>query len=367
MPIVSKLKSGLNSSLSRSENSSGTPFRSVQPQERSNRDGGEDSSQKPPREEKSPSSHTGEVLLPTIPKGGSRLATKTRSEWRFAQLKQLAMDDVDLLFVIDGTASMDPWIRGVRQVVKVLVDQLKAHTRIRIAVLIYRDICDGDKQFEFCDFTEDPSKIEKALSKVKAFGGGDICEDVMSALMKAYHPEMTPFSWRDDENVSKCILHICDAPPHGTEFHHRANRFGIKYDGHPDGISTSSTRDSGRFIEVPEPSLILEDMRECNFNLFTLMVASECKKMVEKFRTWYDDPKRHFKYTVVEPPIVQSWLQDSDKVDTLIFAQALGACIQSSVMSTIRRARDGVQTQRKLTTKESNFSFAEKSDTAPTR
>ena len=49
------------------------------------------------------------------------------------------------------------------------------------------------------------------LSGLKASGGGDVPEDVLGGIRQALH-----LSWK---HPTKCIIHIADAPPHGTVYH----------------------------------------------------------------------------------------------------------------------------------------------------
>lgn len=55
-------------------------------------------------------------------------------------------------------------------------------------MLGYRDVTDGDKQFEQMDpsgaFTSDVSVVEKFMDTLEATGGDDYPEDVAGALMK---------------------------------------------------------------------------------------------------------------------------------------------------------------------------------------
>lgn len=60
--------------------------------------------------------------------------------------------------------------------------------KIQYNVLAYRDISDGDKQFQLMDpngnFTSDAKVVKKFMEGLKAEGGGDFPEDVAGALMK---------------------------------------------------------------------------------------------------------------------------------------------------------------------------------------
>ncbi|KAK4228864.1 hypothetical protein QBC38DRAFT_508680 [Podospora fimiseda] len=95
-----------------------------------------------------------------------------------------AVCSTDLLFLIDATSSMRPYIEAVK-------DQVRAI--IRIAVVGYRD---SDRpNVEFLDFTTSVSAVHSFLKRLTTRGGGDRSED------------------------TRCIIHIADAPPHGRTLH----------------------------------------------------------------------------------------------------------------------------------------------------
>ena len=56
---------------------------------------------------------------------------------------------------------------------------------LRLSFIGYRDVSDGRKRFVVSSFQPDVSVFERALSSVKAMGGGDQCEDVVGALNEA--------------------------------------------------------------------------------------------------------------------------------------------------------------------------------------
>ena len=67
---------------------------------------------------------------------------------------------------------------------------------------------------------------------MKADGGGDPPEAVLDGMF-----ETTKLNWSKNKNVSKYILHIFDAPPHGREY---GQRNGDRY---PDGCPCHKTRE----------------------------------------------------------------------------------------------------------------------------
>ncbi|ERS99401.1 hypothetical protein HMPREF1624_04601 [Sporothrix schenckii ATCC 58251] len=120
----------------------------------------------------------------------------------------------DLLFLIDATGSMMPYIEAAKAQVKEIVNDINRtffnEADVRVAVVAYRD--HGEKQhFQFLDFTADVHKVFKFLDKLTAFGGGDTAEDVLGGLDQALKA-----SWK---HQTRCIMHIADAPAHGSNLH----------------------------------------------------------------------------------------------------------------------------------------------------
>ena len=101
----------------------------------------------------------------------------------------------------------------------------------------YRDYaCDSDddyddnghpvKHFEILPLTKHVEEAESFLSKLRANGGADICEDVIGALSKALQ-----LDW---QATTRIIYLVCDAPPHGIRFRGAECLDCGNYDFHPD-------------------------------------------------------------------------------------------------------------------------------------
>lgn len=92
--------------------------------------------------------------------------------------------------------------------------------RVRYGVLIYRDFCDKDRQFERLDFTTDVSRVVAFLDTVKATGGGDPAEDVVGAMMEALRMD-----WKQRNKVSANVaaagifVTTCRQAPWATPLH----------------------------------------------------------------------------------------------------------------------------------------------------
>ena len=69
---------------------------------------------------------------------------------------------------------------------------------------------DDEPQFQILPFTNSIDDFENFVGEVVAYGGGDFHENVLGGMEKALELKWT--------RVSKLIIHILDAPPHGHMF-----------------------------------------------------------------------------------------------------------------------------------------------------
>jgi hypothetical protein len=120
----------------------------------------------------------------------------------------------DLLFLIDTTASVLPYIEAAKRQVISIMDDIRAaffnEAVVRMAVVGYKDHGDTP-HVQYLDFTADPGKVRAFLGTLVASGGGDVPEDVLGGLQQAINA-----SW---EQSTRCIVHIADAPAHGCDLH----------------------------------------------------------------------------------------------------------------------------------------------------
>ncbi|KAJ4224224.1 hypothetical protein NW757_014354 [Fusarium falciforme] len=116
----------------------------------------------------------------------------------------------DLLFLIDTTYSMNPYIDAAKnQVISIMNDINTAFfnkAEVRMAVVGYKDHGDNP-HIQYLDFTSHSSQVHSFLKTLVASGGGDVPEDVLGGLNQALKA-----SWK---LPTRCIIHITDAPPHG--------------------------------------------------------------------------------------------------------------------------------------------------------
>ncbi|MEM7336165.1 MAG: vWA domain-containing protein [Chloroflexota bacterium] len=173
-------------------------------------------------------------------------------EWQFSMLN-VTVDNtavaLDLLFVIDTTASMRDEINELKENIQFIASQvnnLPASLDIQYGMVTYRDIEDAYITRQ-TPFTNDINAFADALELVTAGGGGDYPEDLHSALSEG----LNNMAWRSDKRIG-LIFVVADAPPHldyGQEEDYlvsiqNANEAGLKI--FP--IASSGLNEQGEYI-----------------------------------------------------------------------------------------------------------------------
>jgi len=97
---------------------------------------------------------------------------------------------VDVMFVIDGTASMEPWIEAAKQKAATILDTVNhvdATARPRAGAVIYRDRFPGMTLFEDIPFANSSSiqEFNAKLAQVRTQGNRDVPEAVDVGLRHA--------------------------------------------------------------------------------------------------------------------------------------------------------------------------------------
>jgi hypothetical protein len=127
---------------------------------------------------------------------------------------------VDIVFVIDGTGSMEEAISAVRDYIASIAIGIRMcdrRARIQYACVVYRDPVDSPSdQHEFCSFEKNPLKIKDFLNTMEATGGGDGEEDFVGAAKI-----VCDLPWR--LNSRKSVCWIADSSAHGKFYGSRRN------------------------------------------------------------------------------------------------------------------------------------------------
>lgn len=125
------------------------------------------------------------------------------------------LGQLDLVFVVDNTGSMGPYIevtkRKILEIIRTIKKEELCH-RLRVGLVSYRDHPPEDTTFitRKYELTQDTSKIEQNVKEMSADGGGDGPEAVSDALNTANRMEFLL-------DAAKIVVLIADAPPHGVE------------------------------------------------------------------------------------------------------------------------------------------------------
>lgn len=175
---------------------------------------------------------------------------------------------LDMLFIIDATGSMKNIISGVKNHIDEIVNKVKndeTNSIIRLGIVAYRDYFDNPN-FEIFNFTEDIQEFRLFLNNLKAKGGDDEAEDVLTGLEKA-----SEMNWLSEARI---IIHIGDYPCHGLNYHSL-----LVYDNYPQGDKYNrSVKD------------LLEKLHtQCNVNTYQFIhINNKTKLMIQKFKEEFE-------------------------------------------------------------------------------
>ncbi|WNV83877.1 VWA domain-containing protein [Umezawaea sp. Da 62-37] len=117
----------------------------------------------------------------------------------------------DLMFAIDTTGSMTPYLTAAVNSAKATADALRAATpHARVGLVEYRDHGDGYVARTVVGLTDDFASFEAGLRGLVADGGGDTPEAVYTGLVTALGAD-----W--DRSASRALIVLGDAPAHDPE------------------------------------------------------------------------------------------------------------------------------------------------------
>lgn len=172
-----------------------------------------------------------------------------------------ASQTMDLCFVIDGTGSMGPSMTGVKETIRGIVGEIQEgmkYAQIRLAAIIYRDVCDGSNRFAVHPFSGSISAFIAFCESQHPMGGGDQCEDTIGGLDK-----VTELDWRFQNRV---LMLIADAPCHGREYHDGCN------DNYP----------SGSFPGAKDAFQVMQRLKELRIDMTFFKLNNYTDRMIEK-------------------------------------------------------------------------------------
>jgi Mg-chelatase subunit ChlD len=153
--------------------------------------------------------------------------------------------EIDVVFVIDSTGSMNDEIRTVKTHLTKIIKEVKGgqpSPYLRVGVIAYRDYEDEEDEYLYqkLELTDNIDKALRFIKDIEANGGGDLPEAVEYGL----HVAINKMNWNDvhilqnqessrDLQTKKLIFLIGDAAPHGEgsddNSYYQGSPFGFDY------------------------------------------------------------------------------------------------------------------------------------------
>ena len=241
-------------------------------------------------------------------------------------LQKLIVDNstLDVVFLVDCTKSMEPYINQTKGNVEHVVDEIKRvfENEVKVAFVGYRDHKDGPNRVESLPFTDDVDRFKDFVSNISASGGKDTPEDVFGGLEAAVN-----LGWSSKNRI---LFHVADAPQHGERFHDLGKYCDDYFYVDPRGLQIEN---------------LIEDIKELKVRYLFTKINSSTDKMIEEFNS------------VAGYDIVEYINMKSPNLIGEYVVNAASGEIHSSVMETIRTFQmvepDSIDKGEKL----SNFIF----------
>ena len=230
---------------------------------------------------------------------------------------------LDLLFIMDVTGSMEPYIDKVKEDLINIINGVIEESPgidINLGFVGYRDYYD---KFEEIDFTKDHEQFKNIISNIHASGGGynyytdeDVAQGLEMALKK---------SWK---SKAKLAVFIGDAPAHGA-----------KYGGW------------GKFYDEPKRrdlEDIIEDMIKEGIALICVKINNSTDIMYKIFENLYNGILFKNKFKIVENKDVSFTTSVKDYAIQLYYGQKINSedCLLSK-----KEAREILKTRYNINNK----------------
>ncbi len=157
-----------------------------------------------------------EVFVKDISSGRTERAefdrTKVSAPPPREEFVSMSSENVNIVFLIDTTGSMDTYINGVKDRAIEFSNILNSKgTNFKIGLIGFGDLYEREKPSVY-NFTDDVLKFQKQVKNIPRTYGGDIPESSLDSLETGV--ELVNSS-KIDTNLSKTIfILITDAPPH---------------------------------------------------------------------------------------------------------------------------------------------------------
>lgn len=182
-----------------------------------------------------------------------------------------AKTSLDLLFVMDITGSMGPYLNQVKINMINIINRIILECPgidINIGFIGYLDVQYQSGLYIDYDLTKNHTYLKEIINKVQVISGpDDIIEDLTGGLEMALNK-----TWK---NNARFIVLVGDVPCHGKICHN-----GRLSDEFPDGVPGQRN--------ITE---IVKDLANNKISLFCMRITTDTEKMFEMFRNIYKDYK----------------------------------------------------------------------------
>jgi len=182
---------------------------------------------------------------------------------------------LQILFFLDLTGSMGPWIYAAREQIKTVITMfLATHSNFTVEVgfVGYRDYDVKPEMLTVVyDFTQNIDEFIEFISdpRTNPIGGGDTAESVSSGFEKVLQ-----MPWSSNPKDRKMIFWIADAPCHGPL---SGNEYDYFKEGDPNGM---------------DPKKQIEQLRDKNISInFVQIMEKRTKIMIDALKIAYDTNK----------------------------------------------------------------------------
>jgi hypothetical protein len=198
---------------------------------------------------------------------------------------------------------MGPWISEAKRKTVTMVKDVSDSNPgadVSVAFVGYRDYGDKTKIVRI-DFRS-PEAAQRAIQSLEADGGNDAAEDVATALFT-----VLSLSWTGE---LKFVIHIADAPAHGTQFHSvsLSDRFPS---GDPEGLDPRDSVEKFSFL---------------NMNYTFIKISRHTDRMIDEFERCY---RQGGTFTVLD--LLHQTEQSTGDPEPMTFSEDVSRHINASI------------------------------------
>jgi hypothetical protein len=124
-----------------------------------------------------------------------------------------AIDNTDLMIIIDKTSSMADDLDNIKKGLKQIINSLKKYQNIRLSVSTYGDKnIDGDLWYDYQNFETDFDGTMRFIENIQMTDGGDFPESVYDGIYEAFQEGF----WQSDSK--RLVVLLGDAPSLDSTF-----------------------------------------------------------------------------------------------------------------------------------------------------